>query len=91
MPDLAIRQRVLHHRLHLIAALGALPPGDHILGDRRLGIRLDVLDDPTPAGITSRNAAGAVGAPREAVGHGLEEGGHLARRSGGISLPNQTT
>ncbi len=38
MPNLAVRQGVLHHRLHLLAAMGAPVPGDQMLGDRWPGI-----------------------------------------------------
>ena len=50
-------------------------------GDRGFGIRLDVFDDPTPAGIASRNAPGAFGAPLEAVRHGLVGFGSLPPRT----------
>ena len=46
-----------------------------------LRIRLDVLDDPTLAGIASRKAAGAVGALLEAVRHGFVGFGSLPLRT----------
>ena len=46
VPDLAVRQSVHHHWLHLFPAVRTPVPGEHMLGDRRLGILLEVLDDP---------------------------------------------
>ena len=46
VPDLAVRQSVLHHWLHLFPAVRTPVPGEHMLGDRWLGILLEVLDDP---------------------------------------------
>ena len=46
VPDLAVRQSVLHHRLHLFPAVRTPVPGEHMLSDRWLGILLEVLDDP---------------------------------------------
>jgi len=46
VPDLAVRQGVLDNRLHLLPAVGAPVPGDHMFVHRGSGILLDVLDDP---------------------------------------------
>jgi hypothetical protein len=53
MADLVVRQSVLNHRFYLLAALFVPLTNKYILGDRKFGIRLDILDDSRPVGIES--------------------------------------